>query len=349
VPRFVTVNNVGSYTRRAGGISDLLSRATSQLGGLVPLHYWDFTTNRALFAGADVGGVADTPGWSYARASVATAQTVAGEVVEFASGVLRRTDRGLPIEDTRTNVFLNSAVGVTQGFTVAAIAYTLSFYGTGTITLSGVSTAGPLVGTGASNRVSLNFTPTAGVLTCTVSGTCTNVQLEPGVGATTYIPVAGVSVVRSADVLSVSSPGVTYPLTMFIEYEPSTILTTGSTLLRTDDGTAGERALLGITAAALARAVVADGGVTQADLSVGSAIVAGTTYKHAARISTNSIQICRSGTLGTEDTVATMPATPSVIRFGAGDTGITQPFVYIRRAAIFNTALADAALQSMTA
>ena len=330
------------------GDQGLLGRATSILGGIAPLHYWDFTTNRALFSGVDVGGVASTPGWSYARASVATAQTVAGEVVEFASNVLRRTDRGLPIEDTRTNVFLNSAVGATQGFTVAAIAYTLSFYGTGTITLSGVSTAGPLVGTGANNRVSLNFTPTAGVLTCTVSGSCTNVQLEPGVGATTYIPVVGVSVVRSADVLSVSSTGADYPLTLWIEYEPSTILATGSTLLRLDEGTAAERALLGLTAAALARVIVADGGVTQADLTVGSAVAVGTTYKHAARISTNSIQICRSGTLGTEDTVATMPATPSVIRFGAGETGITQPFVYIRRAAIFNTALNDANLQTVT-
>lgn len=331
----------------AGG-QGLLGRATSILGGIQPLHYWDFTTNRALFNRTDVGAVTSTPGWSYARASVATAQTVAGEIVEFASNVLRRTDRGVPIEDTRTNVFLNSAIGATQGFTVGAIAYTLSFYGTGTITLSGVSTAGPLVGTGANNRVTLTFTPTAGVLTCTVSGSCTNVQLEPGPSATTYIPTAGVSVVRSADVLSVSSPGVDYPLTLWIEYEPSTIITTGSTLLRLDEGTSAERGLLGLSAAALARVVVADGGVTQADLTVGSAVVAGTTYKHAARISTNSIQICRDGTLGAEDTVATMPATPTVLRFGSAETGLTQPFVYIRRAAVFSTALSDANLQAVT-
>ena len=30
-----------------------------------------------------------------------------------------------------------------------------SFYGTGTVTLTGVSTDGPLVGTGANNRVNL--------------------------------------------------------------------------------------------------------------------------------------------------------------------------------------------------
>jgi hypothetical protein len=74
----------------------------------------------------------------------------------------------------------------TQSVTVTAIAHTLAFTGTGTITLSGTSTAGPLVGTGASNRVSLTFTPTAGTLTLTVSGSVTLAQLETGSTATTY-------------------------------------------------------------------------------------------------------------------------------------------------------------------
>ena len=55
--------------------------------------------------------------------------------------------RFLP-EPQRTNLLLNSAALATQGVTVsAATAYTLSFKGTGTVTLSGVSSAGPLVGT----------------------------------------------------------------------------------------------------------------------------------------------------------------------------------------------------------
>lgn len=106
---------------------------------------------------------------------------------------------GILVEEARTNVFLNSATGVTQNCTTTAAPWTLSFYGTGTITLTGTSTAGPLVGTGADDRVNLTFTPSAGTLTLTVSGSCTNVQLELGSFPTSYIPTLGSTVTRAAD------------------------------------------------------------------------------------------------------------------------------------------------------
>lgn len=74
----------------------------------------------------------------------------------------------------------------TQSVTVTAVAHTLSFRGTGTVTLSGVSTAGPLVGTGADDIVTLTFTPTAGSLTLTVSGTVEEAQLERGSARSHY-------------------------------------------------------------------------------------------------------------------------------------------------------------------
>ena len=102
------------------------------------------------------------------------------------------------IEPQRTNLVYPSNVGSTQVRTVTAVQHTLSFYGDGTVTLSGAF-SGSLVGTGANNRVSLTFTPTAGNLTLTVSGTVTDWQLEAGSNATSYIPTVTGSVTRNND------------------------------------------------------------------------------------------------------------------------------------------------------
>lgn len=111
---------------------------------------------------------------------------------------------GVPLgflpEPQRTNLLLNSAVLATQSVTVSATAYTLSFEGTGTVTLSGASTAGPLVGTGATDRVPLTFTPSAGSLTLTVSGTVNYANLEAGLFPTSPIVTAGSQVTRAGTV-----------------------------------------------------------------------------------------------------------------------------------------------------
>jgi hypothetical protein len=91
------------------------------------------------------------------------------------------------------NLLRQTAILGTQTRPVTAAQHTLSFRGTGTVTLSGASTAGPLVGTGADDVVSLTFTPTAGNLTLTVSGTVNDAQLELGSVRSTYQLVADAS------------------------------------------------------------------------------------------------------------------------------------------------------------
>jgi len=117
--------------------------------------------------------------------------------------------------EARTNLLLNSGTLSTQSVTVAAVANTISFTGTGTVTLSGVSTAGPLVGTGTgeNNRVNLTFTPTAGTLTLTVSGTVTNAQLEAGSTPSSYIPTTSAQVTRAAETLTVPAANLPYDST----------------------------------------------------------------------------------------------------------------------------------------
>ena len=97
-----------------------------------------------------------------------------------------RLTYGVEPKTGRRNLLLATDTLATQSLTVTAAAHTLAFTGTGTVTLTGASTAGPLVGTGAGNRVSLTFTPTAASLTLTVTGSVTLGQLELGSTATAY-------------------------------------------------------------------------------------------------------------------------------------------------------------------
>jgi hypothetical protein len=138
---------------------------------------------------------------------------------------------GLLIEDARTNVLLNSATLGTQSVAVTAQAYTLSFYGTGTITKTGTAT-GALVGTGATQRVSQVFTPTAGTLTLTVTGTVSNAQLEAGPFATSWIATTAAAATRAQESCTIppanmgffTSPGGSW-MAEFINFNPPSSLT----------------------------------------------------------------------------------------------------------------------------
>ena len=142
---------------------------------------------------------------SVTRATTATRIDENGNIVDVPANVARIDySNGKPcflIEPQRTNLVFPSATATTQTRAVTARAYTLSFYGTGSVTLSGAF-SGSLVGTGANNRVSLTFTPTAGDLTLTVSGSVINWQLEAGSNATSLIPTTNSAVTRNADVIS---------------------------------------------------------------------------------------------------------------------------------------------------
>lgn len=141
------------------------------------------------------------------RATTATKVDENGNIVDVPANVARIDySTGQPAilsEPQRTNLVFPSNIATTQVRAVTAQAYTLSFYGTGSVILSGAY-SGTLNGTGANNRVYLTFTPTAGNLTLTVSGYVTNWQLEAGSNVTSYIPTVNGSVTRNADIISKS-------------------------------------------------------------------------------------------------------------------------------------------------
>lgn len=148
---------------------------------------------------------------TFTRASIATyvssnggLQSAAINEARFDHDPVTLACKGLLIEESRTNLVFPSATLTTQTRTVTAVAHTLSFYGTGTIVLSGAHVA-TVTGTGAyPTRTTLTFTPSAGSLILTVTGTVTEAQLEAGAFPTSYIPTTTVALTRSADVCSIT-------------------------------------------------------------------------------------------------------------------------------------------------
>ena len=164
----------------------------------------------------DQGGMVDVPIEERARSDLTTyvPTTTWPRYLPLVDGS-EWLNRGMLIEtEARTNLLFNSAALSTQDVTVAAVPHTLSFTDTGSITLSGAHTA-TLAGTGdgVQSRVHLTFTPTAGTLTITVTGTVENAQLEEGATPSSYIPTTDSAATRSADQFTIAAANMPYSAT----------------------------------------------------------------------------------------------------------------------------------------
>jgi hypothetical protein len=284
--------------------------------------------------------------------SAGVIQTAATDVPRFDHNPTTGASLGLLVEEQRSNLLLNSATLSTQSVTVDAAANTLSFYGTGTVTLTGVSTAGPLVGTGANDRVSLTFTPIVGVLVLTVSGSVTNAQLETGAFPTSYIPTTAAAVTRSADVASITDSA----FSSWYRQDEGTVFVIGSTkgvaassaFIQFDDTTASERIGLRRTQTQDRLAcIIVDGGATQANNSIVSpAFIDGATGRCALAFASNNVNISFNGALSTLDTTATIPTvTQATIGTGVGASYINN---CISRITYWPVRLGDNVLQQVT-
>jgi hypothetical protein len=260
---------------------------------------------------------------------------------------------GLLVEEARTNLVLNSATLSTQSVTVAAAANTLSFYGTGTVTLTGVSTAGPLVGTGANNRVSLTFTPTAGVLILTVSGSVTNAQLEAGAFPTSYIPTTAATATRTADVASITGTA----FSSFYNQTEGTVFAEGVARDSISGTTSRVYALAGNAAttevfsiearsATSIRARVLTGGVTVLASDTYNAL--GKNSKVAGACGLDGVTVCADGR--SPVTSASSISTPDALYLGANALGAGGSCLNgtIKRLTYFPVRLANPTLQAIT-
>lgn len=256
--------------------------------------------------------------------------------------------RGLLMEQSRTNLVFPSATLTTQTCTVTAVAHTLSFYGTGTVVLSGAAVA-TVAGTGAyPTRTTLTFTPTAGSLILTVTGSVTEAQLEAGATATSYIPTTTGSVVRSVDLCSITGSDFTAvynqsEVSIFSELEFQENI--GSAVVHCNNGSANEvLALAQFSSPSRLAIFVVDGGVSQAAINANTNL--NQVYKTAISAKLNSFQFVLNGVLGTKDTSGTMPTSTQI------SIGKTQTAVHftgrIKQIKIFRKQLSDSKLQALT-
>jgi len=258
------------------------------------------------------------------------------------------TPKGLLIEEQRINLLLNSLIDgtslSTQSVTVAAVAHTISFYGTGSITLTGASVA-TVTGTGVyPNRQTLTFTPIVGVLVCTVSGSVQYAQLEAGAFATSFIPTAGAAVTRGPDLATMTGTNVSS------WFNP----TQGTFVTSADVAVSGtNRVIVGGGVLGYLNYIrsVNTGAIFDAGSPIATANTVTTTapFKLATKYGNSLMIAClNAGTVASGAYNSNFATLTSV---ALGNSNLSSLFIngHIRQITYYNTQLANATLQVLTA
>jgi hypothetical protein len=310
----VTIVGSGSMTGSAGASGVATAGA--------PLTYTATTTTSTFTKAGTVTQIQMNRG-AVATTYIATTGAIKnGLAVDY--NPVTHAALGLLCEPAATNLLLNNAALSTQSVTVTAVAHTLTFFGTGTITLTGVSTAGPLVGTGTANRVSLTFTPTAGSLTLTVTGTVSNAQLEIGTVATSLIPTFGASATRALDAYSCTPASINHSATAGSWWCENYMIGGGGRMLAYGAGSCGP-----IWHNSAAAYQIQDG--TSLSKSVVTALF-GNIHKTASAFQSGDRAITVDGQAVATDAGSTaLLLAPTTILFGAGVSGAGAITGYVRK------------------
>lgn len=255
---------------------------------------------------------------------------------------------GLLIEEQRTQLnTVSASPTAAQTVTVSGVAHTISFYGTGSVSLSGAHAAS-LTSAGAyPARRKVTFTPTAGSLTITPTGDVRMLQLEVGSFATSAIVGEGSQVTRAADVASVNV------LSPWFNASEGTLFVEASTFgsrpawayAQVWDGTTSNR--IGITRVQSSgvTAAVNTGGVSQV-ATVGSDSAQ---IRAALAYRANDVSISRNGAVPEVDASVALPANLTQLAIGRSSGADTFLNGHIRSAKYFPRRLSDTELQAMTA
>ena len=174
------------------------------------------------------------------------------------------------------------------------------------------------------------------------------IQVEAAVGASSPIPTTTAAVTRAADVAAVTGLSLAYPLSITVDAYRALDKGADEFWAQVDDGAATNRTVVQVNPSDKLEVGVATGGAGQGSSTSAASVPVGATSKAAARLATNSIAGALNGVLSPEDTAATMPSGPANLRIGSNQSGQAQPNYTISRIRIYNRALPDAQLQSLT-
>jgi hypothetical protein len=342
------INPSGAFVAQGGlGLSHPPQDFALGGGGVLPFN----PTVDLNFASNAYYGVSGAPTsflTTVRAAPAAYASDVLGNWISFGANIPRITNAGLLVEESRTNLFLNSQAPVTQTITVTSSSvYTVSVYGNATLVLSGAGTGTVTQG----NPVT--FTASSTSLTVTVSGaggSFQNAQVELGAFATSPIVTAGAAGTRAGDVIVLTSPpafGSAY--TVFGSGTPKApnAASANQFLLCVDDGTGNNRVNVNRNSTGLNAPSTQSGGVLTS-IGLGTAWAQNMLGKNAISVASGAQASSFNG--GAVDTAAgALPVGVANTRIGTNQASVAFWDGTISRVALWATsALTGAQLQQIT-
>jgi hypothetical protein len=176
-------------------------------------------------------------------------------------------------------------------------------------------------------------------------------QLEAAAFPTSYIPTTTASVVRSADLCSITGSAFTEFYnqsegTFFVEADPRATTANATYLMANSGANTNQVSIFRTTT--VSTFGVASGGVFTAQITTASAN--GSFNKIAGSYFTNDARAAFNGVLGTADTSVNVPTNLTRLNLGSGGTGSTEIVNgCISSIRYFKKRLANAKLQSITA
>jgi hypothetical protein len=296
----------------------------------------------------------------FARASSASRITAAGGLAAVAAATpafdcdpATGHVRGLRLEGAATRLnTVAAAPTAAENVAVAAQAYTLSFFGPGSVTLSGahaatVNGAGPFPA-----RTAYTFTPSAGTLALTPSGPVQHLQLEAGSFPTSAILGEGAATVRAVDMLTAPLSGMDFnPAegTLYVAGRTAAGAPTGAStqaVAQIDDGANANRILVDRNSARQMRCICMAAGVATAAIVL-PVVENDTDFRLTFSWKANAFAAALDAGAEITDASGPIPSGLTAMRLGASLNGNLPWHGTLKHLALFPRALSAAARRAI--